>query len=153
MDHTLRSLAVAAVLLVQTSAALAWDVADVVWFGLGVVVPIVAHEAGHELKGGDSVDWEGTEWACNRPCNGSAIAAAGFYSEIAVTEILARTFDAPEDRAFRLGMRLSAGAHMLLRASGQNPDFDNFEGSRRHRMRTLVGAAAVFNLLQFSMEF
>lgn len=120
------------------------------WFLAGAALPVVAHEAGHEIAGGDAVDWNGTDWQCNRPCNGSRIAAAGFVAEVLATELAGRS---ASNTAFKRGVRLSAGLHLLAYALRGKKDFDNFGDSDRDLARAAIAGIGVYNLIQFRLTF
>lgn len=126
---------------------------DTMLFAAGAAIPIVAHEAGHAVAGGRDIEWSGTDWRCTSACNGSRIAGAGFIAEITISEAVARAFDAPDQRAFRLGVRSSAALHLLVYAARDNSDLENFSPRDRRRARLLIAAAGVFNLIQLKREF
>lgn len=148
-----KSIALLLFLSAQPALAGDWTLKDTGAFLLGTAVPIVAHEAGHQLAGGDNIQWDGGEWRCVSRCNGSRIAGSGFVLEAAVSEAVARGFDAPSQRAFRIGVRTSAGLHMLTYALRNDRDFENFSKSDRKKARALAAAAGLFNLIQLRGEF
>ena len=140
-------------LIGSVPASAEWTWGDTGSFLLGAAIPIIAHEAGHQLAGGDNIQWSGTEWRCVSSCNGARIAGGGFVLEAAVSEAVARGFNAPSQRAFRIGVRSSAGLHMLTYALRNNSDFSNFSKSDRGKARSLVAVIGLLNLIQISGEF
>ena len=52
-----------------------------------------------------------------------------------------------------LGVRTSAGVHMLRYAIRNDKDFENFSPSTRRRARLLTAAAGVLNLVQINIDF
>lgn len=130
-----------------------WTWSDTAAFAVGAAVPLIAHEAGHQMLGGKDIAWDGTAWRCVSDCNQSRIAGGGFVSEIVVSEAVARAFDEPRYRAFRLGVRTSAGLHLLTYALRNDRDFENFSKSDRKKARAIAAVAGLFSLFQIKGEF
>ena len=146
-------LSVTVLLCSVTSAHAEWTWGDTAAFAAGAVVPLIAHEAGHQLLGGKDIEWNGTEWRCTSDCNQSRIAGGGFVAEAVVGEAVARAFDEPRHRAFRLGVRASAGLHLLTYALRNDRDFENFSKADRKKARAIAAVAGLLNLIQIKGEF
>lgn len=100
---------------------------DTLEFIFGIGVAFLSHEGGHEIAGRGDVDWRGTEWHCSAPCDGQRIAAAGYYSQIAVSEAVARVFEEAEHR---------------------DGDIDNFDEPARRRMRGVLLVFSAYSAVQ-----
>lgn len=146
-------LLVATIFCSAQSVQAEWTWGDTAAFAAGAAVPLIAHEAGHQLLGGKDIEWDGTAWRCVSDCNQSRIAGGGFVAEAAVSEAVARAFDEPRYRAFRLGVRTSAGLHLLTYALRNDRDFENFSKSDRKKARAIAAVAGLFNLIQIKGEF
>ena len=124
-----------------------WKKDSTILFALGLISPIVAHEAGHQIAGGGDIRWHGTEWRCIRPCNAQRIAAAGFISEIAFTEFSNRWV---ENQAFNNGANLSTSLHLLSYAIRGTGDLDNFSHGRKNSLRAALMIASGYFILKVS---
>ena len=122
-----------------------WGKSSPALFALGLISPIVAHEAGHQIAGGGDIRWHGTEWRCVRPCNAQRIAAAGFISEIAFTEFSNRWV---ENQAFNNGANLSTSLHLLSYAIRGTGDLDNFSHGRKNSLRAALMVASGYFILK-----
>lgn len=125
---------------------------DILEFVLGVGVAFLSHEGGHEIAGRGDVDWRGSKWYCSAPCGGQRIAAAGYYSQIVVSETVARVFDEAEYKSFRQGIRAFNVVQPMLHVMGRDGDLDNFGESDRRRMRGVLLVFSVYSAIQFLKE-
>lgn len=122
---------------------------DTLEFIFGIGVAFLSHESGHEIAGRGEVDWRGTEWHCSAPCDGQRIAAAGYYSQIAVSEAIARVFDEVEYESFRQGIRAFNVVQPMLHVMGRDGDLDNFDEPGRRRMRGVLLVFSAYSAVQF----
>jgi hypothetical protein len=74
-------------------------------------------------------------------------------AETVVTEAVARAFHRPDQKAFRVGVRTSAGLHMIIYAMKNNKDMENFSDRKRRWARAALIGIGAYNLIQVRREF
>jgi len=118
-----------------------WRRLDLGPFLAGFASPLMAHETGHQIVGGEDIKWHGAKWRCVRPCNAARISAGGFVSEIAFTEFSNRFI---ESASFNKGANLSTALHTLSYAARSGGDTANFTPTDRRRMRALLLVSSIY---------
>jgi hypothetical protein len=112
---------------------------------------LVAHEAGHQMRGDGVIEWHGTDWRCTDRCDAEGIAVAGFYSQATVSEAFARHYKGSEYRAYRNGIRTFNTIQPIFYALKNDKDLGNLTARHDRNARVLLFIFAGYSA--FQLEF